>query len=221
MAYKIMEYDKADEILDTRRARIQQAGDVTAGLAAFARGTTSRRREAFEDLWDRGRELVYGAVNAGGLGADMYGEFCLVIANPPRSSPAVLAVFPGDSMQRYTELPDVVHEAKAMEEVTSWLDRGHLAAIERCTEVEDDEAVWPGLVCSHDRYLEVVMAPGSAMSSVDEVRLPTGYIAELDELQAQDALGEDLTGEERNQIAAYDVIQSWRRSHGTTITEVD
>lgn len=223
-ADKVLVYDEADEILDTRSVRILQAGgDTAAGLATFASGAWSAQREAFEDLWDGGRGFVYGAVNAGGMGVEgSYGGFCVAVDDPDRASPVTLVVFPSDSARRYTTPPADVDEPRAADEATSWEDRASLVTLERHAEVDGDETSWPLLVCSPLRYFETVIAPGPRTSGISQVRLRTDYQAELVEFQARDLAGDaTLTEVERNQAAAYDVIQSWRRSFGTTIVEVD
>jgi len=218
-ADKVLAYDVADEVLDTRRVHIaHEGGDEAAGLAKFAKGSWAPRRKAFEALWEEGERLVYGAVNCGGIGTG-FGSFCLV-ANPASMAPPVLAVFPGDSAQRYTSTAAVVDASRVVDEVTSWSDRADLVTAERHAEVDDRREEWPALVCSPDRYFETVMAPGPATANLEEVRLPEDYVIELDELQARELAGDTLDESERSQVAAYDVIQSWRRMFGTAIREV-
>ncbi|MGI8683770.1 MAG: hypothetical protein ACR2MO_01480, partial [Acidimicrobiales bacterium] len=105
-AHKVTTFGRVGELLDARQYDVEQAGgDRTAGLDAFAvrQGAWLARREAFEDLWHHGRRLVYGAVNAGGMGTEgLFGPFCLGSADPTTPVPDALAVFPGDSAQRYT-----------------------------------------------------------------------------------------------------------------------
>ena len=105
-ADKVLAFDQAHDVLDTRRFHVQKAGgDAAVGLADFA--TEQRdllvRREAFEDLWHGGRQIVYGAVNAGGMGTEgRFGPFCLTSKHPDTPVPDALAVFPEDSAHRYT-----------------------------------------------------------------------------------------------------------------------
>jgi hypothetical protein len=219
-ADKVLAYDAVDEVLDTRRVYIAQAGgDVAAGLKEFASRPWAARRGAFEAVWADGERFVYGAVNGGGMGTESYGSFCLV-ADPTTVAPPILAVFPGDSAQRYTNAAGDVDQTQMLDEVTAWDDRADLSTIERHLEVDSRTDQWPVLLCSADRYIETVLAPGPATDQVDEVRLRSEYVVELDELQAQALASDDLTAVERSQVAAYDVIQSWRRNFGTAIEEV-
>lgn len=73
-AHKVTTFGRVGELLDARQYDVERAGgDRTAGLAAFAvrQGSWLARRQAFEDLWHHGRRLVYGAVNAGGMGTEV------------------------------------------------------------------------------------------------------------------------------------------------------
>lgn len=42
-------------------------------------GAYYRRRIHFDDAFDQGRQLRYGALNIGGLGPQRYGQFCTVL----------------------------------------------------------------------------------------------------------------------------------------------
>lgn len=220
-AFKIRHYEAAGVLIDTRRVFVaEHGGDATAGLAAFEAGSWATRRTAFEDIWDRGRELVYGALNAGGMGAEGdYGPFCVVVADP--GDPPVLAVFPEDSAQRYVDAAGSADAVRAAVEATAWADRGDLVVIERGTEVTSDTAAWADLVCRPGRYFEITVAPGPPIAQVTAVRLRGAHARRLVELQARSVAGEPLTAIERSEVAAYDVIQSWRKRFRTLVEEVD
>jgi hypothetical protein len=97
-------FDKAQTILDRRELFIAEAGgDRALGLAVFAAQHWSPRREAFEDLWEGGRQFVYCAPNPGTLGAQKYGDYCLVIDSGTLRD-ADTAVFPVDTAGRYTDV---------------------------------------------------------------------------------------------------------------------
>lgn len=224
-AAKVVDWDSASEVLDTRRWLIAQAaGNIAAGLAAFAlqQGSWLVRREAFENLWEQGSCFVYGAVNAGGMGTEgRFGPFCIVLSDPEAHLPSVLAVFPGDSADRYTTVSGAVDEAAAEREATSWADRAVLAVV-RCSPeaLTADPHNWPDVVCRADRYLEVVIVAHLPITVLAEVRLRTGLIDRLDELQSRRFLGEPLEPDEENEVRAYSVLQAWRHSHGTSIVAV-
>ena len=225
-ADKVLEFDRADEILDARRFHVQQAGgDSVVGLAAFA--TAQRdglaRREAFEDLWDHGRRLLYGAVNAGGMGTEgRFGPFCLTIDDPQAPAPDALAVFPDDSVERYTTDAGAVDGDLARDEATAWSRRADLAVTERGDEALAAATVadWPAVVCRPDRYLEVARAGSWPVAALSQVRLRSSYRAELAALRLRSLAGEVLVPDELNQAGAYDVVSDWRRSKGVELMDV-
>ena len=224
-ADKLLTYDAEGAVLHAREAAVRTAGgNEPAGLAAFAahQGAWLQRREGFEDLWNHGRRFLYGAVNAGGMGTEgKFGPFCLVVPDPERSAPDALAVFPGDSATRYTNDGGDVHEVAAASEATAWAARGELAVLERGVEALASAASsWPEVVCREDHYLEVVRAGGLPVTEVSELRLRESFRTRLDRLRARVVRRDALTPEDANLAAAYDVANSWRRSHGLAIIDV-
>lgn len=114
----------------------------------------------FEAIWNHGRRFVYGAVNAGGMGTEGFGPFCIVVDDPGASAPAALGVVPADSASRYCSRDGTVDRARALGEVIAWSDRGDLVAVERANDVSGvppDE--WTVVVCRSRRYLEALVAP--------------------------------------------------------------
>jgi len=221
-ADKVIDWDEAGEVLDTRRWSIAQSGgDVAVGLAAFAsqQGQWLVRRQGFEDLWEHGRRFFYGALNAGGMGTEgRYGPFCVVIHDLDAHGPCALAVFPGDSAQRYTTEAGSVDAAAAGREATAWADRAGLALVHRAAEVQAvDEEGWFEVVCRPDRYLEVVVAAQLPIAVVAEVRIRRGTADRLDDLQSRRLIGDVLSPTESNEVRAYEAMQRWRRLHGAFV----
>jgi len=223
-ADKVLGYDAAGELLDARRLAIQAAGgDEEAGLRRFEARQAAwlGRRQGFEDLWEQGRRLVYGTVNVGGMGAESFGPICVVVADPEHGAPSALAVFPGDSAQRYAAADGTVDTSAAVAAATAWADRAHLATSEHGAEAASrPEAEWPGVVCRATRYMEVVRAGELPLDRVAEVRLRLALLARLQALRAQALAGDTLTDVERNEAAAYDAVRRWGRTHAVTIAGV-
>jgi hypothetical protein len=208
-------------VFATKLSSYGRVGEITPS-AAKPSDAFRPRREAFEDAWDHGRRLVYGTVNAGGMGAENFGAFCLLVVAPDAGAPLALAVFPDDSAQRYTTSPAAVDVARASSEATAWADRGDLAVVERGAEaLSSAEDGWPDLVCRADRYFEAVRAGAFPTSMVTEVRTRAGFKDWLDELDAhRRLLGAVLEPDESNALDAYDVVQGWRRSTGVILATV-
>lgn len=223
-ADKVIAWDEAGEVLDTRRACIARAGgSVAAGLAEFAvrQGSLLARREGFEDLWEHGRGFVYGAVNIGGVGTERFGDVCVVITDPEAHRPQALAVFPADSLQRYTSGSGSVDALIAEQEATSWSDRAFLAVLHLGPEAQfTDPQEWFKLVCQSDRYLEVVLVARLPVAVLAEVRMRRATIDRLRGLRARRFLQSPLSPTENNEARAYAAMHSWRRAHGTVLRSV-
>jgi hypothetical protein len=221
---KVVVYDQASEVLDTRNYYAQRHGGAAAGRRAFAKkqGSWLARREAFEDLWEHGRSFIYGAVNAGGMGVlGGFGPICLVVQDPEQQRPRALAAFPADTATRYTDEVGTVNGRVAGEEATSWAARGELAVIERQSEAMASTAPdWPGVLCRPGTYLEATFAGSLPLSALSEARLLDQTRDHLRKLRFRQVTGETLTDTERNELGAYDRLQRWRRDHGTAIVVI-
>jgi hypothetical protein len=220
-ASKVQIFGEVAELLDARRVELHKAGgDASAAQGAFAtrQGSYLAGREAFERLWIDGVSFVYGALNAGGLGTQgRYGPFCLIVADPTGRSRAV-ALFPGDSAQRYTVGASVDRDG-VRSEATAWEDRDSLAVVERHAEaLAAHEAEWPAVICRPKSYLEAVMGPPLPIEDVVEVRLAQPYLERLADLQAREVAGDVLTPSEREEVLAYTELQNWRAVRGTDLT---
>lgn len=218
---KLPAFERARAIVDARSYFILlSAGDVAAGLALFAasQGGYLRGRQGFEDLWENGRRFIYGAVNGGGSGVEGFGPVCLVLADVQSGSVDALGVFPEDTVKRYVDANGDINHELACAEATAWEDRAELGVLERSEEASATTAAdWPGLLCSADDYLEIVITGPLSLEAVIEVRLPAALRVRLDELRAKSVLEVPITDVELAEVHAYDVLHAWRRRHGAAI----
>ena len=222
---KLVAYDAEGRLLDTRSYFVQQAGgDAGVGLADFAAAQDAMlvRREAFEDLWEGGREFLYGAVNAGGIGVEEFGPICLVVTDASVLETVVLAVFPFDTARGYTDASGAVDAAAAQEDATGWDAHPDLAVLAFGSEaIGSPSSEWPAVVCRNDQYLEVVVADSSVrIEALAEARLRRALRERLDELRARWLAREPLTDVERSEAAAYHALHGWRKRHGIAINDV-
>lgn len=213
---KILDFDAADEVLDSRGVAIFRAdGDVKAGLKAFAgdqeRGEESWlvRRESFEDLWDGGRKFIYGAVNPGHQGTGgRYGPFCLVI-RPERVAGSHSAVFPGNTAELYGRYSGAADAAAAYAQAGCW---SFVASIGVAVfgEVVADKPVdrWPQLICGEQRFLEVVTVAPIAFSDVLEVRITKELLRKFNAWSTLARRG-NLPTPQQNALAAWRTVKKW------------
>ncbi|MGI8984779.1 MAG: hypothetical protein ACR2HM_09660 [Acidimicrobiales bacterium] len=214
-AGRLSAYDHAGGVVDTRSTHPDE------GSFEASQGGALAGREGFEDLWDHGRRFVYGAVNAGGMGAEPFGDFCLVFRDCGEDATDALAVFPEDSVSRYADAVGAVDADRAAGEATSWDDRGLLAVAELGSDaLAASDTDWPGVVCSGRDYLEVVMAGSFPPPTLSEIRVRSSVRGEAHHYWEQAQEGVRLSARARTVAAAYDVVLRWRDYQGCAITEV-
>jgi hypothetical protein len=191
-AGKVVDYDRAARVLDTRSLWvIRCGGDTAAGIAEFKRsqGGWLARREGFEDLWAGGRSFIYSVLNPGQRGVVDYGPFCLVI-RPGRVAGANSRVFPANSAERYGRDSGVPDAVSAFADVGCWRFASDVAVVEHgpaAARLPPED--WPGLVCGDQRFVEVVTAGPIALSDVTEVRVSRDSAREFNEWSVRDRLG--------------------------------
>lgn len=216
-ADKVKIFDAAAELLDARRLEIHRAaGDRTAGMAAFEsrQGSWLGPRTDFEHLWVDGEAFVYFAVNAGGRGVPKFGDYCMVVSDPSGDGRSV-AVFPGDSAQRYGSTSPI-DSGRVRDEAAAWDDRDAIVVSQLGSRaVTVPPTRWPQLICSDDGYLEVVVAPSPPIADVVEVRLRQSHLDRLEELEVRAVAREPLDPTELAEAHAFRSIEGWRATHGT------
>jgi len=223
-AGKIEVFDSRGAIVDARRVKVHLAGDEAAGSLAFEgeQGQWLALREGFEALWRDGHRIVYGAVNAGGMGVERpsFGPFCLVVADPAPQADE-LAVFPADSAVRYCSPTGAVDRERARSEAVTWRCRGHLATIERGHEARTTApSAWPLLICNPSRYLEAVVTPGPTLEAIDAVRVRGEYLARLEDLKAEAVDTELDPSVELHELIAFEALNRWRTAYKLDIESV-
>ncbi|MBE2318437.1 hypothetical protein DVA67_020820 [Solirubrobacter sp. CPCC 204708] len=224
-AYKVAVFDEYQRVIDARSLATHKAGgDRAAGLRAFRASQAEwfTRRVRFEALWVDGRKLIYGAMNCGGLGPDeKYGPFCLTVADPMRCNPTAIGVFPGNTAERYVSLAGVVDRDRIDREIGPWEQRAAVAILELAPGVLGAHRHrWSEIVCSKDRFIEVVIAPGPELGQLTATRCRGTYLERLEALEFRKLAGEALTETETWELSAFHALQRWRRLHGVPVEAV-
>ncbi len=149
-----------------------------------------------------------------------FGPFCLVIGNSG-SDVACEGVFPGDSVQRYTDETGAADATAATADATAWSDRAHLVVLHRAGEARGrPEEEWADIICRRDDYFETTVAEPLPLTTIAEVRVRTDLRGRLRTLRARSLAGEDLNGAEHNELRAYEAISRWRRAGSVQLVEV-
>jgi hypothetical protein len=118
-------------------------------------GDYYRKRVAFDQYFDRGRWFRYGALNIGGVGARIYGEFCIILDG--EAIGACLAFVAGDSLKPYVDASGTLDETAIIRDAVP-LSHCHCLATIVVGEqiIQAIESDWPMIVCSDVNYLEAI-----------------------------------------------------------------
>lgn len=214
---KVIDFDSADAVLDARSLWIQrEGGNVAAGIAKFEKeqGGWGPRRVGFEDLWDRGHDFIYGAVNPdinhAGVGG-RYGAFCIVI-RPARVSGADSAVFPGNSAKLYGRDNGIADAAAAYADAGGWASVPDMGVAVFGTEAASmPPPDWPLLVCSETQYLEVVTAGPIDFSDILEVRIGAAQHEDLNKWSRLDRRKRLPEKYKQNAVAGWRTVKAWTK----------
>ena len=211
-AAKALAFDDLVAVVDGRTLQIHwHAGDRGAGLAAYrnAQRTFYVRRGAFEALWHGGDGFIYFSLNHDTAGTTAFGPFCIAIATSLDGHPDA-AVFPADTAQRYTDSSGGINVTQVMSEVGDWTARGDIAVNELHTDVVPPPSTWPNLLCSKDRYLEIVVVGPVPLADVFELRLNRDDAKTLNRLSRQQRRGDLSDPTDIAAALAYQAIRRWR-----------
>jgi hypothetical protein len=176
-------------------------------------------RNAFERHWQHGTQFVsFTLVGPGsGLAGSKFGDFALVV-DPLDPAPDALAVFPGDTAQRYAP-GGVLEVARCEREAATWADRGDLLTIKHAADVAANPyGPWGEVVCDPRTgdYSEAVRAGQLPVSKVTEIRLSAELYEEIKKLSTEEG-GARLTTDERVKRRAGRLFARWQASFGVSI----
>jgi hypothetical protein len=135
----------------------EKAGDIAVADEEYERRQNAdpnrwgSRRDHFERECGWLRSVRYATLNLGNLGADGYGNFCLV--GIP-ANPSDVVVLPANSAATYVPDPatPVLDNTRLMTDVGCWDQRGDIAVIKHANGLPPDPAVWADHVCRAHHY---------------------------------------------------------------------
>jgi hypothetical protein len=148
-------------------------------------------------------------LNCGGPGTEAYGPICLRITKGSLdTNPS--AVFPSDSLQRYTNDLNEIDTDRIMGEIGCSSSKGNVALIEYQTHSSIlDQERWSGIVCSDERYLEITVIGPLSLDNIVELRIRSEYAEEIDKLIDKEIAGEKIEPYERTQVLAISALRAW------------
>lgn len=172
-------------------------------------------RMAFDGFFSEGKRFYYGALNAGGMGMNAYGEYCVVLKWDAAESLEKVVYFPGDTLKVCVAPHGSMTDA-TVKLFAPHSHRHYLVASEQASKVahtkEDD---WPYLVCGDSCCFESIFIGRVMLNNVDHIRIPRLVYRILFNMAFM-AIGTSRTSAERALI--YDFIQLRKAEKNGRIT---
>jgi hypothetical protein len=135
-------------------------------------GAFCERRMAFDNHFDGGIEFRYGALNAGGLGAFRYGEYCSIFRHGETLAHCRVGYLKGDSLTDYMTFGPAVDAMKLSSECATDSHKHFLATLKHSSEAatqSPDE--WPEMLCGAREYIEAVLNGDLRPQYLETVRI--------------------------------------------------
>ncbi len=178
-------------------------------------------RIAFDHHFEQGEEFNYGALSIGGLGADRFGEYCVVLDHTSVPTQFQVGYLRGDSLRTYMTDDLTVDEAKLKQECAADSHKPLLATLKHASEVVTiQEDLWPSLVSNHDEYIEAIFTGEMRAGKVKSVRISkTDY--ELYYNYAYNEHREKLDELDRYRVDTFSRIDEYLEQAGITWEEIE
>jgi len=178
------------------------------------------RRMAFDRLLVQSERLRYGALNLGGLGATLFGDYCLVFQDAFAAGLAELVYLWGNSLETYLLPGCVVDEAGLRRDTCLHSHRHFLAALKHGEEAASlEEERWPVLVCSRDGFIEAIFVGSPVPGDLQAVRMDQFDFELYSAFLVDAALGR-LSGSDRHVAEEFDILLSLLERHSVPLEKV-
>ncbi len=130
------------------------------------------KRQGFDEMFENSHEFNYGALNIGGLGAQAYGDYCVVLSDNFAMTAKDLVYLQSDSLNEYVNDFGEVDVSRLASESSTHEFRNFLAGIKLGNQIATvDESAWPSTLCSKRDYIEAIFSAEVRSGSVKEIRI--------------------------------------------------
>ena len=140
-------------------------------LLAEKLGSYLAARRTFDGAFADGLCFRYGALNIGGTGPTLYGQFCIVARSEYPDDGRGTVYLAGDSLDRYVEPGNELREDLIRQDATPGSHCHCLALLKHYPQLDRPADAWPSLLCSDGDYLEAIFVAPFAPAQVQEVRV--------------------------------------------------
>lgn len=132
-----------------------------------------KKRIAFDQYFDRGKEFNYGTLNIGGLGAIRYGEYYVILEKAKLKNSGELGFLESDSLRTYITPTLSVNDADLRKHCATDTHVHLLATLKHATDIlRLQESEWASLLCNNDDYVEAIFDTKILPEQILTVRFP-------------------------------------------------
>ncbi|MEZ5404210.1 MAG: hypothetical protein R2729_31310 [Bryobacteraceae bacterium] len=184
-------------------------------------GSWYDKRTAFDNACHDGRHFRYGALNAGGLGASYYGDWCAIVAETKWTACA-LVYLEADSLKTYMlpGVPALDQAAIATAAAPSAL-KGTLAALKHAVALPGlPTNQWPQALCSSTEYIEAIFTGGLEPRELESMRVAKKTYEVYADF-AYEFLAGGATDDERNLMALFGIVVKGLQRTGIPVETID
>jgi hypothetical protein len=178
------------------------------------------RRMAFDRFLEHSERFRYGALNLGGLGVTLFGDYCLVFQEAFAAGLGGLAYLWGNSLETYLLPGCVVDEAGLRRDACPHSHRHFLAGLKHGADAASaEEERWPVLVCSRHRFIEAIFVGSPVPGDLQAVRMDRFDFDLYSSFLVDAALGR-LSGSDRHVVEEFDMLLSLLEKRSVPLEKV-
>jgi hypothetical protein len=169
-----------DFLASSRYLNIYQWADLVLRRAAKSKdeilkdklGDYYEKRITFDHHFDNGEDFNYGTLNIGGLGAERYGEYSVIVDREKIKSVGKLGYLDADSLRTYVTTSLTIDDATLSRHCSSDSYNHFLAALKHAHDIlKESENRWPIIVCNSDDYIEAIFDVNLQPDQIITVRI--------------------------------------------------
>ena len=130
------------------------------------------KRMAFNSCFNDSERFKYGALNIGGLGISMYGEFCVVLKKSEIERYTSLVFIKEDSLNEYVDVNCNVDCNRMSKDVANRDHVHFLVAIKHQGSIKTiQKHQWAKMICCNEQYVESIIQDDVINDHVEVVRI--------------------------------------------------
>ncbi len=215
-------FKRHQNIYEWAEERAQQSTKVREAIMRERLKSYYEARMTFDYFFDDGERFRYGALNIGGLGATLYGEYCVILTQEFLDDCSYLAFIKEDSLKGYVLPGSSVDIDRLKEDVA---DKAHVHILATLKhqgnlQTKPTEKEWAAMVCCSDAYIEVITTQDIHVSVVGCVRMSKQKRDEYYDYLFED-FSTKLDDFKRYQVEYFRIMLKLLKEHNIRLETID